>query len=110
MTPPRSLASNAANVVFAPPIVAYGLIVVDYKWSGICLYVLTLACAYKLRFFARFGEWPRVSRFTVFAGALLIGIGFCFRLSGVVSYWLLFPCAVYALLAMVAGLALRSLV
>lgn len=109
MVRPRSLASNAANLVFGPPILAYGLIVVHEVAYGIGLYVAAMSIAYKLQFLSRFRDWPTVSQITVFAGTLLLVLAVCLRIYGILAYWVLLPCAGYALLTMVAGLALRRL-
>jgi hypothetical protein len=109
MTSRSSLPSDAISFVLAPPILAYFLVVVHREGFGLGFYAVTLALAYRLRFLERFREWPAVSRLTVFAGALLLGAGFCFRIYGILSYWLMLPAGAYALLGMVAGSALRRL-
>lgn len=109
VTSSPSLSSNAANFVFSPPILAYGLVVVHGEWYGLGLYTVTLALAYRLGFLERFREWPAISQLTVFAGALLMGAGLYFRIYGMLNYRLLLPCSAYALLALVAGLSLRRL-
>jgi hypothetical protein len=96
-------------MVFAPPILAYFLVVVHREGFGLALYTVTLALAYRLRFLERFREWPAISRLTVFAGALLLAAGFYFRIYGILNYWLLLPASAYTLLAIIAGLALRRL-
>jgi hypothetical protein len=85
------------------------LVVVHGEWYGLGLYIVTLSLAYRLRFLERFREWPAICRLTVFAGALLLGAGFYFRINEMANGWVLLLGCACALLAMVAGLALRRL-
>jgi hypothetical protein len=74
------------------------------------LYVFCMGAAYTMGLFKRFVEWREISRVTLLAGPLLIGVGLYFSTQPSSSiYWMLVPVWIYIGLVMVGGFALRRL-
>jgi hypothetical protein len=102
------LAGTVANLAYTPTLLAYGWIVVHYVKSGLCLYLLALAVAYKTGAFERFDRWPIISKAVLYLGAPFIVLGLYFS-TVPTSYSMLVPFFVQMLLSIVAGLSLRRL-
>jgi len=103
-----SLSRSVANIVFTPTIIAYGWIVVKYVVAGLILYGVFAFGAYKLQLFQNLGNWPTLSKAALFLGPFLIGLGLYYSTQPP-SYVVIVPGAVYGLLSVLAGLALRKL-
>jgi hypothetical protein len=85
---------------------AYTLVVVRYVTWGVGLYLVSLVAAYKIGLFRRLGDWPDISRATLFLGAPLVGLGlYCSTLP--LGYWMILPVLVYLVLSIIGSLALK---
>jgi hypothetical protein len=102
------LASAVANLVYTPTLLAYGWMLVGYVKSGVGLYVIALAVAYKSGAFDDFARWPTISKVALYVGAPFMGLGLYFS-TRQTTYSMLIPLIAHALLSIFAGLALRRL-
>lgn len=96
-----------AKIVFGPTIVAYGWIILGYVVAGLVLYAVFVFAAYRLGLFQRISDWPWIAKFALASGLLLMGVG-CFVSVLPSTYSMLIPAAVYVILTIFGGLALRA--
>ena len=96
-----------AKIVFGPTIVAYGWIILGYVLAGLILYAVVMFAAYRLGLFQRISDWPWIAKIALACGLLLIGVG-CFFSVLPTAYSMLIPAAVYVILTIFGGLALRA--
>jgi hypothetical protein len=102
------LSSAVANLVYTPTLLAYGWVLVGYVKSGVCLYLIALAVAYKSGAFDEFAIWPIISKVALYVGAPFIALGLYFSTQQT-AYSMLIPLLAHTLLSIFAGLALRRL-
>jgi len=103
-----SLANSVSFIIFSPTITAYGLLCIKYIASGLALYMISLGVGYVGGLFRRLRDWPGVSGAALMASPLLVAFGlYCSTQEP--GYWMILPMAIYMLLSIAGGFALRQL-
>lgn len=100
-----SIASAIASIVFGPTLFAYLMLAVRYRFTGISVYLIAIFIAYNVGVFENLQSWPKVSRFALYTGPVLIIAGLYFS-TQVASYSMMIPTVVYGAFCIVAGIAL----
>jgi hypothetical protein len=97
---------RVAKVVFVPTTLAYGWLVVGYVRSGLVLFSVFMVGAHLMGLFRRITEWPVISKIALACGPTLIVLG-CYFSTLKTAYAMLIPGAIYCVLSIAGGLALR---
>ena len=94
-----------ANVVFSPTLAAYFCVALKYVATGLILYMVFFAAAYRMRILKCLRSWPKSSRAALYSSPLLISVGIYWSTQSA-SYWMMIPAAIYMVLSIAGGLAL----
>jgi len=105
MRKPKNLPGQITNVVFTPTLLAYFWVVVKYTTSGLILYLVFMAVAYKMHLFEHLRTWPRISKLALICGPVLIATG-VYCSAQAMTYWMIIPGIAYMALCMFGWRAL----
>jgi hypothetical protein len=105
MSKAKNLSKSVANVVFSPTLAAYFCVAVKYVITGVILYMIFSAAAYRMQIFKCLRSWPNSSKAALFSSPLLISVGIYWS-TQTASYWMMIPAVIYMMLSIAGGLAL----
>jgi hypothetical protein len=103
----KKLANEISGVLYTPTLVAYTWIAVHFVIAGACVYIIALFISYKTGLLDRFSQWPVVSKWVSYSGALLVFLGLYFS-TRPAGYFMIIPLAVQGAFSLIGWLALRG--